>query len=107
MITGFEGTDLDLSSHVPRKKVRVWGFDDESREVLLGATTHLPSLRAVVARASPAAEVEGLLILQATLNELDEMYTLVEHLSDRTRSQGRRELLDGLRADLCAVMDGF
>lgn len=107
VITGFEGTALDLSSHVPRKKVLVWGFDDESREVLLGATTHIPSLRAVVARASPAADVEGLLVLQATLDELDELYTLVEHLSDMTRSRGRLELLDGLRADLCGVMDGF
>jgi hypothetical protein len=107
VITGFEGTALDLSSYVPRTKVRVWGFDDESREVLLGATTDLPSLRAVVARASPAAEVEGLLILQATLDELDQMYTLVEHLSEMTRSRGRLELLDSLRADLCAVMDGF
>ena len=107
VITGFEGTALDLSSYVPRQKVRVWGFDDESREVLLDATTHLPSWRAVVARASPAAEVEGLLILQATRHELDEIYTLVEHLLEMTRSRGRLELLEGLRADLCAVMDGF
>jgi len=107
VITGFEGTALDLSSYVPRKKVGLWGFDDESREVLLGATTHIPSLRAVVARASPAAEVEGLLILQATLDELDEMYTLVEDLSDVTRSRSRLELFDGLRADLCGAMDGF
>jgi hypothetical protein len=107
VIKGFEGTALDLSSYVPRKKVGLWGFDDDSREVLLVATTHIPSLRAVVARASPAAEVEGLLILQATLDELDEMYTLVEDLSDLTRSRRRLELFDGLRADLCAVMDGF
>lgn len=50
VITGFEGTALDLSSYVPRKKVGLWGFDDESCEVLLGATTHLPSLRARVRR---------------------------------------------------------
>jgi len=107
VITGFEGTALDLSSYVPRKKVGLWGFDDKSRAVLLGATTQLPSLRAVVARASPAAEVEGLLILQATLDELDEMYTLVEDLSGLTRSRSRLELFDGLRADLCGAMDGF
>jgi hypothetical protein len=50
VITGFEETALDLSSYVPRKKVGLCGFDDESREVLLGATTHIPSLRARVHR---------------------------------------------------------
>jgi hypothetical protein len=107
-ITGCGGTDLDLSSYVPRRmEVKVWGFDDKSRDVLLAATTHIPSLRAVIARASPAAEIEGLLILQATLDELDEIYTLVEQLTDATRSRRRIELLDGLRADLCGAMDSF
>jgi hypothetical protein len=104
-ITGCSGTELDLSSYVPRqKKLRVWGFDDKSRDVLLAATTHTPPLRAVIARASPAAEIKGLLILQATLDELDEIYTLVEQLTDATRSRRRIELLDGLRADLCGAM---
>ena len=107
-ITGFEGTEIDLSSHVPReKKLRVWGFDDEERSALLAGTTHIPSLRAVVSRASPAAEIKGLLILQATIDELDEVYTLVEHLTDMTRSRRKIELLDGLRASLCSAMDGF
>ena len=108
VITGFDGTDLDLSSYVPRqKKLRLWGFDDEERSVLLAATTHIPSLRAVIARASPAADMPGILILQATVDELDEVYTLVEHLTDATRSRRRIELLDGLRASLCTSMDGF
>ena len=107
-ITGCGGTEFDLSSYVPRrKKVKVWGFDDKSRDVLLAATTHTPPLRAVIARASPAAEIKGLLILQATRDELDEIYTLVEQLTDATRSRRRIELLDGLRADLCGAMDSF
>jgi hypothetical protein len=108
VITGFAGTELDLSAYVPRqKKLRLWGFDDEGREVLLAATTHIPSLRAIVSRASPTAEVEGLLLLHATVDELDEIYTLVEHLTDATRSRRRIELLDGMRMDLCTSMDGF
>ena len=64
VITGFEGTEIDLSSYVPRgKKVRIWGFDDEERAELLAGTTHIPSLRAVVARASPSVEIKGLLML--------------------------------------------
>ena len=46
----------------------------------------------MIARASPAADFEGLLILQATVDELDEVYTLVEHLTDATRSRRRIEL---------------
>lgn len=108
VITGFEGTEFDMSIHAPgKKKLRVWGFDDEERAVLMAATTFIPSLRAVVARASPAAEVEGLLILQATVDELDEVYTLVEHLTDATRSRHRIMLLDGMRASLCSSMDAF
>jgi hypothetical protein len=89
VITGFEGTAFDLSRYVPRRrKLRVWGFDDESRGVLLAATTWIPSLRAVVARARPVDTVPGRLIVEATVAELDQMYTLVEDLSDVTR--GRR-----------------
>ena len=108
VVTGFEGGEHDLSPYVPvREKLRLWGFDDEGREVLLAATTHIPSLRAVMARASPVADVPGLLLLQASVDELDEVYTLVEHLTAATRSRRRIELLDGMRADLCGAMDGF
>ena len=108
VITGFEGTEIDLSSYVPRaKKARMWGFDEEERAELLAGTSHIPALRAVVARASPSTEIKGFLMVQATLDELDEVYTLVEHLTDMTRSRRKIELLDGLRASLCSVMDGF
>jgi hypothetical protein len=46
-------------------------------------------------------------MVQATLDELDEVDTLVEHLTDMTRRRRKIELLDGLRASLCSVMDGF
>jgi hypothetical protein len=108
VITGFEDTELDMSAYVPRQeKLRLWGFDDEGREVLLAATHHIPSLRAIVARATPAADVPGLLLVQATVDELDAIYTRVEQLTDATRSRRRIELLDGMRADLCTAIDGF
>lgn len=107
-ITGFEGSAHDLSSFVPgRKKLRLWAFDDEERGVLLAATMDLPALRAVVSRGSPAVDLEQALMVQATVDELDDIYTLVEHLTDATRSRRRIELLDGLRHGLCSAMDGF
>lgn len=91
----------------PTKKLRVWGIDEEERRVLLEATSEMASLRAVVSRAIPHMEVKGLLIVQATVEELDDVYTLVEELTDATRSRRRIEVLDGMRASLCTAMDGF
>jgi hypothetical protein len=107
-ITGFEGTAHDLLPFVPRKqKLRVWAFDDEEREVLLEATTHIPALRAVISRGSPAVDLDQALMVQATIDELDQVYTLVEDLTDATRSRRRIQLLDGLRMTLCTAIDGF
>jgi hypothetical protein len=58
----------------------VWGFDDSERAVLVDATAHLPELGAVVARAQPRAELGSLWLVQATMRELDDMYSLVEAL---------------------------
>ena len=108
VITGFEETALDMSAYWPaNKKLRVWGFDDEGRAVLREATTHLPSLRAVISRARPAVDVPGLLLVEGTVDELDEIYTLIEHLADATRSRRRRDLFEGMRMDLCTAIDGF
>lgn len=107
VISGFEGTAMDLSRYVPRGRTVCWGFDEESRQVLRGATVALPSLRAVVARASPHADLRRLLLVPATMAELDEMYSLVEELLDVARGERRRELLEALLASLCTSMDGF
>jgi hypothetical protein len=107
VLTGFEHSEHDLSSYIPMKKTRLWGLDEQSRDVLLAATELIPSLRAVVARASPVAEIEGFLRVDATLDELDDIYTLVEQLTDATRSRRRLELYDDLRRSLCGAMDGF
>lgn len=108
VITGFEGTAFDLSRYAPRRrKLHVWGLEDEDRDVLLAATSWIPSLRAVVARAQPVDTVPGLLRVEATVAELDQMYTLVDDLSDVTRGRRKLERLDGLRASLSTAIDGF
>ena len=91
----------------PLEEVVAWGIDDEERELLTQATTEIPELRAIVARGYPRAAIEGLLVVEATVEELDEMYTLVEELTDIARSRKRIEMLDGLRASLSTSIDGF
>jgi hypothetical protein len=107
VLTGFEGTEHDLSAYIPSKEMRLWGVDEESRDVLLAATKALPSLRALVARASPVAEVPGFLRIDATVGELDAMYTFVEQLRDGARNRWRIELMEELRGSLCDAMDRF
>jgi hypothetical protein len=85
---------------------RLWGFDDADRALLIAATVELPSLRAVVARAEPRADLRMWLV-RATKRELNEMYDLVEALMDGTRGRRQLERLDGLLATLCTSIDGF
>lgn len=108
LVTGFEGSEVDFSEYaLGRKKAHMWGFDDESLDVLRAETTRSPDLRAVLARARPADFDPVLLLLEGTVNELDLMYTLVEELLNTTRSRNRIELLKGLRASLSTSIDGF
>jgi hypothetical protein len=90
-----------------RTKKRLWGFDDGEREILVGATTEIPELRAVVSRAGRRVDLGNLWVVEASVDELDEMYSLVEALMDGTRSRRRLEQLEGMRATLCTSIDGF
>jgi hypothetical protein len=90
-----------------RSKKRVWGFDDGEREILVVATTVSPAVRAVMERARRRAELGGLWVVEASVDALDELYSLVEALMDGTRSRRRREQLEGMRATLCTSIDGF
>jgi len=90
-----------LAQAMARSK-RLWGFDDSERTVLVEATAMIPKLRAMVDRAERRAELGGAWVVQATVKELDEMYSLVEALMDATR---RRKRLDGMLASLCTSID--
>jgi hypothetical protein len=104
-ITGFAGSERDLSGFIPTVKTYLWGVTQESHDLLYAATEDIPELRAVISRASPVDEIPGFLRIDATMRELDDLYTLVEELTDATRSRRRIEILGDLRGDLCAVMD--
>ncbi len=86
---------------------RLWGFDDEARQLLLDATTEMPELRAVITRAEVRADLGGFWVVQASGRELNDMYDLVGALMSSTRSRKKRDLLDGLLASLCTSIDGF
>ena len=88
------------------RRNRLWGFDDEQRDVLLAATTEIPDLRALVVRAQRRPDVD-LWLVQASFRELDDMYSLVGALMDGTRSRRKLDLLDGMLASLCTSIDGF
>lgn len=106
-ISAVTGSPSDMSRYLPRGKTRMWGYDEAERKVLGPATAGLPHLRAVLARGTPRDDIPGLILVGATPRELDELYSLVEALTDMTRSRSRIEILDGLRASLCSAIDGF
>lgn len=107
LVSNFKGSESDLSGWAPRGKTVVWGIDDDERKVLLDATRELPDLRAIVARARCEPEIEGVYVVEATVEELDQVYTLVDELTDCTRSRPRLLLLEGLRRSLSTSIDGF
>jgi hypothetical protein len=98
--------EMWLAHAMATRRNRLWGFDDADRAMLTAATAELPSLRALVARAEPRADLR-LWLVRASKRELMEMYELVEALMDGTRSRGRLDQLEGLLASLCTAVDGF
>ena len=61
----------------------------------------------MVERAGQRVDLQGLWVVESSVDELDEMYSLVEALMDGTRSRRRLELLEGMRMTLCTSIDGF
>lgn len=107
IMSGVEGSPHDLSRYIPRGKLSRWGMSGAQRELLWEATRGLPHLRAVIARSISPSEIDDALLVSATVRELDDLYTLVEQLTDGTRSRRRLALLEGLRFSLSTSIDGF
>jgi len=89
------------------RRNRLWGFSDADRAVLVEATAGLPPLRALVARAERRAELPGLWSVQASKDELYDLYELVEELMDGQTSLQRLEQLDGVLETLDLSLDGI
>jgi hypothetical protein len=100
---------VDSTCVKPKKmsEHRLWGFDEEQREVLLAASYDLPELAGLVLRAGRHPEVAGLWMVWATGHELDAVYSIVDALEHGARGRKRRELLEGIRMSLSSSIDGF
>jgi hypothetical protein len=85
----------------------IWTFDDQARSLLLRATEGLPELRSVIGLAERQPALDNRWEVTASLEDLNDLYTLVEQLIDQARSRKQREMLDGLRFSLSAALDGF
>jgi hypothetical protein len=73
---------------------RLWGFDEEQREVLLGASYDQPELAGLVLRTGRYPEISGLWrMVWATGHELDAVYSIVESLEHGAR--GRKVSVQG------------
>jgi hypothetical protein len=106
VVHGFAGTELDLGQFEPQDERVMWGFEEADRGFLVKATTSIPELRAIVARASPAEDDPELLLVEASVEELDEMYSLVEALMDSV-SRAKIDALDAMLASLSSSIDGI
>jgi hypothetical protein len=104
-MAGDVGAAAWLVRGMARRK-RLWGIDDEERRVLLEATAGIPELQAVLVCAKQRPDL-GVWLVEASVSELDELYSFVGALMDATRSRKRLDLLDGLLATLCTSIDGF
>jgi len=103
-ITGFVGDDNDLSVFVEFGPEVVWTMDERELELLTRATASLPELRGTIVRAEP--DDAGRLVVRATVEELDDILKLVEHLRDSTRARAKAELVVGLERSLSAAVRG-
>jgi hypothetical protein len=80
-------------------------FDEKGRLLLDTITTGFAELRCIVARASP--DGDGFYSLEATVDELDELYSLGQLLRDRSRHPDRLAMLWGMLGSLSSAIDGF
>ena len=81
-------------------------YSDEGRRVLKEATKGSPRLEMVMLVSLPDFGSSDW-VVDATVRDLDEMYSLVESLMERARGQRQREVLEELLAGLSISMDGF
>jgi hypothetical protein len=81
-------------------------YSDEGRRILKEATKSSPRLEMVMLVSLPVFGSSDW-VVDATVRDLDGMYSLVESLRDRARGEKRQEVLEELLAGLSAAMDGF
>lgn len=94
-ITGYANDASNLARHRPKGTLVTWYIGDAGRAYLREITKGLAHLRAVIARASPVDEPQGLLVLQAAVAEIRELASLL----DTARRRGSLRRIDRQIAD--------
>lgn len=110
VVTEFADGAYDLSQYMPilgEPDVVEWRIDERERALLWRASVESPSIRAVIARASPVPERPGVFAIEAHQAELEDISMLVDELIDGARDRRGRDLLGGLRASLSAAFEGL
>lgn len=102
-ITGFLGSDNDLSVFVTLGPEVTWSLDHEEYDLLRGATRSLPELRGTVVRAEPDA-CSDRVVVKATLDELEDISSLVDHLLETARSRAKVEIARGIQLSLSRAL---
>lgn len=103
VITGFVGSDSDLSVFVMLGPELTWSLTATDLDLLREATRALPELRGTIMRAEPA-EHPGQLVVKATLEELNDLDALIEHLIERTRGRAALDAYLRIGRSLSALL---
>ena len=104
VITGFVGSQSDLSVFVTLGPEVTWEFDESEYELLRTATRALPELRGTIIRAELHAEIAGRVVVKATPEELEDIDMMVAHLAEATRGGAKLEILRGITRSLSAAL---
>lgn len=106
-ITGYAKGIFDYCEYAHGDKgEHQWGFDWDVRQYCLKITDWSPPLYSVIWRGCYYEE-NDFFGLNATLEELDALYTIAEHERYRVRSPRQEALVNTVLQSLCTGMDGF
>ena len=103
VITGFVGSENDLSVFVTLGPEVIWSIEDGEHEMLRAATRSLPELRGTIVRAEPT-EMPGRVVVKATLEELEDISALLDHLLETTRGRAKLEVAGRIRQSLSIAL---
>lgn len=104
-VTGFVGSEHDLSLFVTMGPEITWCLAEDEHEALLTALRGLPELRGTITRAEPTG-IANQVKVKATVEELEDLSAAIENLTVTTRSHVKREVVRRSLRSLSAALGG-